>query len=593
VRGFFKKIWPAFRAEWNAIRRGITTLRFFRFRYTGLLIRKLGRREQIVGAILLIIVIGDLGYLAHHSYLNHTVAVPAYGGTYTEGIVGTPHLINPLLAETTTDKSLTTLVYSGLYKYDDRGDLVPDLAQSLPQISTNQRQYTITLKPNLTWQDGSPLTADDIIFTIQAIQNAAYGSPLQRDWQNTTVKKISDTTIEFDNPDISAPFETNFTLGILPQHLWKNVAPSDFANSSLNLTPVGSGPYSIKEISKSASGQTSEYTFNAFKNDAGGRPFIDTLNIEFYSDQDSALLALHSKQIDGFGFAPFDQDEHFGAKTDFQLQNTQTNSYEAVFFNTGITGNSAVLGDSVVRTALTEATDRESLVQHVYEGQARVAYSPFSPDQVGYDPTISTINAYDVTEANTALDADGWTRDPKTGMRSKNKVSLAFTITTNDFALNQGLATAIHSEWAAVGADVSIKTLSTMDLAAAIQSRSYQALLFSENPGFDPDPFVFWHSSQILNPGLNLSGYNNTTADKLITAARNTLNTATRQTDYEQFQKVLLGDAPAVFLLRPDYVYATRTNVQGMQITQLANTQDRFYDIEHWFVKTKRVLKKK
>ncbi len=593
MSGYFQKIRQAFLAEWNAIRRGIKTLRSFQFRYMSALIKQLGRTEQIVASVLLIVIIGDLAYLGHHSYINHTIAVATYGGSYTEGIVGSPHSINPLLAQTSADKALTTLTYSGLYAYDDMGNLVPDLASALPQVSTNQRQYTITLKPHLTWQDGTPLTADDIVFTIQTVQNAAYNSPLLRDWQNTTVKKIDDSTVEFDNPDISAPFEADFTLGILPEHLWKQVAPSDFVNSTLNLTPVGSGPFAVKEISKDASGQPREYTFTSFKNYAGGRPNIDTVNIKFYPDQDSALLALHSKQIDGFGFAPFDQDEHFDSKTDLQLQNFQTNSYQAVFFNTGISGNSKVLGDNVVRTALTEATDRQSLVQNIYDGQAQVAYAPFAPQQVGYDSSVSNINPLNVTAANTALDADGWLKDATTGFRSKKSMQLAFTITTSDFALNQALANAIRTQWAAVGANVSIKTLSTTDLATAIQNRSYEALLFSENTGFDPDPFVFWHSSQVLNPGLNLAGYKNTAADQLITAGRNTLDPKVRQQDYAQFQKILLTDAPAVFLLRPDYIYAMRSEIQGVQITQLANTQDRFYDIGHWFVKTRRVLKKR
>jgi ABC-type transport system substrate-binding protein len=115
-------------------------------------------------------------------------------------------------------------------------------------------------------------------------------------------------------------------------------------------------------------------------------------------------------------------------------------------------------------------------------------------------------------------------------------------------------------------------------------------LLFSENPGLDPDPFVFWHSSQVQNPGLNLSAYKNTAADKLISAARSTFDAPTRIKDYQQFQQILLTDAPAIFLLRPDYIYAQRANVQGLQINQLANPQDRFYDIVHWYVKAKRVF---
>jgi peptide/nickel transport system substrate-binding protein len=594
VRRYLKKIFHKISAvaslEFHHIRRGIQSLRFFQLAGIPALYRHMRLAEKIIAGLLLIIIVADLGYLVHHSYIDHSHIEPSYGGSYTEGMVGGAQYINPLLAQSQTDKSLSNLVYSGLYKYDDRGNLVPDLAASLPVISSNQRQFTITLKPNLTWQDGNALTADDVVFTIQAIQNPNYQSPYLKDWQNTTVKKIDAHTVELDNQDISAPFINNFTIGILPQHLWKNVSPGAFANSGLNLEPIGSGPFAIKEISRDSTGQINKLTFSAFKNYAGGQPYIQTVNIKFYPDQSSAVLALHSNQIEAFGYTPFDQTNHFGAKTDLRLSKISTYSYQAVFFNTGINGDSAVLGDHVVRAALTEATDRQSLINNIYNGQAETAYGPFGPSQIGYDPSIQNINPFNVSAANTALDADGWTRDAKTGMRMKKNVALAFTVTTNDFTLNQQLATALQKQWAQVGANVSVKILSTADLTKVIQSRSYQALLFSENPGFDPDPFVFWHSSQVQNPGLNLSAYKNTAADKLISAARSTFDGSTRIKDYQQFQQVLLTDAPAVFLLRPDYIYVQRASLQGLQINQLANPQDRFYDIVHWYVKAKRVF---
>lgn len=596
MRRYLQKIFNEIKrvcgSEIHHLRRGMQSLRFFQLRSIPALYRHMRLAEKIIAAVLLVVIIVDLGYLARHSYIKHTHAEANFGGSYSEGFVGGAQYINPLLAQSQTDKSLSTLVYSGLYKYDDRGNLIPDLAASQPVISSNQRQFTITLKPNLTWQDGKPLTADDVVFTIQAIQNPSYQSPYLKDWQNTTIKKIDAHTVEFDNADISAPFVNNFTIGILPQHLWANIAPGSFANSNLNLEPIGSGPFAVKEISKDSTGQINQYTFSSFKNYVGGTPYIQTISIKFYPDQDSALLALHSKQVDAFGYTPFDQTVHFDTKTNLQLSKVQTYSYEAVFFNTGVNGDSAVLGDSTVRAALTSATNREDLVNTVYNGQADPAYGPFAPSQIGYDPSTEKINPFNIAAANSELDAAGWVRDTKTGMRSKKNVALTFTITTNDFTLNQQLAAGLQKQWAQVGAKVSVKILSTGDLTAAIQNRSYQALLFSENPGFDPDPFVFWHSSQVQNPGLNLSAYKNIAADKLITAARSTFDLPTRIKDYQQFQQVLLTDAPAVFLLRPNYVYAQPSNLQGMQVNQLANPQDRFYDIVHWYVKTKRAFNK-
>lgn len=570
--------------------RSIHKLRFFRFGSFARYWRAAGRRERIAFALVLLVIVGDLGYIGREWYVNHTVALPTYGGTYTEGMVGTPHYINPLLAQTETDTDITRIAYSGLYKYDARGNLVPDLAAALPVVSANQKQFTITLKPNLTWQDGQPLTADDVVFTVKTLQNPAYGSPFLKNWQNTTVKKIDDHTVEFDNADISAPFVANFTLGILPAHLWKNVAPAGFAVSGLNLEPVGSGPYAVKTISRDGSGKIEGYTLSAFSGYAGGKPYISTMQLKFYADQDSALLALHSKSIDGFGYTPFDKTTVAAEeKSKLGIDKIHTDSYKAVFFNTG--ENSPVLGDGVVRAALTQATDRQAFINDVYSGLADPAYSPISPAQLGYDQNAPNINPYNVAAANTALTNDGWALNAGTGFRSKGSTPLALALTTNDFALNVEGAQELQSQWKKVGANVSLNILSTADLTTAITNRSYDALLFSENTGSDPDPFVFWHSSQILNPGLNLSKYKNTAADQLIAAARNTLDPNVRSQKYVQFQELLLHDAPAIFLERTDYVYALAPKIHGVQITQLANPEDRFYDISHWYINTKRSWK--
>ena len=186
----------------------------------------------------------------------------------------------------------------------------------------------------------------------------------------------------------------------------------------------------------------------------------------------------------------------------------------------------------------------------------------------------------------------GWHIDPKTGIRTKGKTVLQFTITTNDFVLNQKSAQELQAQWKKIGANISINIVSTADLENNyIRTRNFDALLFAESTGFDPDPFVFWHSSQVLNPGLNVAQYTNVQADKLINDARHTFDPVVRAQKYSQFQTILLTDAPAVFLTQSNFVYELSPRLKGMTITQLANPEDRFYDIEHWYVNTKRVLK--
>src|ERR1035437_1896706 len=148
--------------------------------------------ERIFFLILVVLVLSSATYLVVDFYINNTKLVPAYSGTYTEGIVGQPRFINPIYGETNdVDRALIDLVYSGLMTYDKDGKLVNDLVKSY-QVSDNGKVYTFQLKDNLYWQDGTKLAVDDVIYTIKTIQNSDYKSPLRASWLGVDAEKISD-----------------------------------------------------------------------------------------------------------------------------------------------------------------------------------------------------------------------------------------------------------------------------------------------------------------------------------------------------------------------------------------------------------------
>ena len=566
-------------------------LRFFQFKDLYKLWQILSNKEKVLAFSLFAILLVTISFSSRNFYVAHTTELPDYGGIYSEAFVGQPRFINPLLAQSQIDKDLSRLVFAGLYKFNSTGALIPDLAAGAVQISKNQKEFTVALKANLKWQDGSDLNADDIIFTIETLQNPKYKSPLQKKWQNTKVSKIDNLTVVFKNKDVSAPFINNLILGILPKHAWQNVDPNNFASSSLNLEPIGSGAYVSKEIDKAPSGEINQYIFNSYKNYYQGRPYIDELDLKFYDNYADALLALHGKEVDAFGYAPFDgQTYNQEQKTNLQIMRLPILTYQALFFNTG--NNSKVIGDAAVRTALTKATDRNNLIGSIYNNAADADYGPILPQQLGFDPSVKNINSYDLAAANAILDKAGWNTNAKTGIREKGKNTLSFTITTNDFGLNVQSAQNLIDQWKKIGANVSLNSVSNSDLENKfIRPRNYDALLFGESTGYDPDPFAFWHSSQAKDPGINLSAYKNTKADRLISDARNTFDQNARIQKYSQFQNILLNDAPAIFLDQSNFIYEVAANVHGIALKQLANPEDRFYDIGHWYVATKRIIK--
>ncbi|MFA6552635.1 MAG: ABC transporter substrate-binding protein, partial [Candidatus Paceibacterota bacterium] len=149
------------------------------------------------------------------------VEIPVQGGTLNEGVVGSPRFINPILALNDADRDLTSLIYSGLLKATPEGRLVPDLASDY-NISDNGLMYTFNIKANAKFHDGADVTADDVVFTIQRLQDATLKSPKRASWDGIIAAKVSDKQVTFTLKQPYSPFLENTTIGILPKHIWKD-----------------------------------------------------------------------------------------------------------------------------------------------------------------------------------------------------------------------------------------------------------------------------------------------------------------------------------------------------------------------------------
>ncbi len=545
----------------------------------------MGRKEKILLLTFITLAASSFLYSGGQLYAKFTDVQPAEGGTYREGIIGQPRLINPLLASSDADNSIVPLVFSGLYRYDGQGRVIPDIAESMPEISDEGRTYTVHMKTNAKWHNGSSVTPDDVVFTIQTLQNAAYNSPRRIEWQSTTIEKTDDRTVVFHLRASSAPFINNLTLPLISKQIWEKVDPSGFLLSQGNIEAVGSGPYIIKEVRKQPSGQVQAITLQSFDSYHNGQAHIDTIKLNFYDSVEEVLNAIHGKQIDGYGFSPFDENIRLDESNN-QLRITELPlpQYQAVFFNT----STKPFNDVNVRRALNLATDVQTIIDTVYNGQGLPINSPILTQQVSGLPQ-PTIN-YNPDKARQMLDEAGWKLEGD--VRKKNGNELSFTLSTNDFNLNAKTAELLAAQWQQVGAKVKLNIQPTRELTEnVIRPRSFDALLFAQKLGADPDPFIFWHSSQVKNPGLNLSGYANTLADKLMSEARSLTDENARDDKYRQFSEVITADAPAIFLVQNVYSYAMDEMIKGLSLENLQDQNLRFYDAPNWYIDTKRVLK--
>jgi peptide/nickel transport system substrate-binding protein len=261
--------------------------------------------------------------------------------------------------------------------------------------------------------------------------------------------------------------------------------------------------------------------------------------------------------------------------------------YFAVFINQT---KSLPLADDNVREALTYATNRQEIIDNVLNGNGNPVHSPILDAMIGFSADIDS-RTFDLDKANSVLESNGWKRGDD-GSRSKNGTPLQFTLTTTDWPELAQTAEILKSQWAKVGANVNVQTYSISDIQQNyIRPREYEALLFGQVLGADPDPYSFWHSSQKRDPGLNLSLFGDNSTDKLIEDGRVEFDPAKRASIYQDFQKKLISETPAIFLYSPDYVYPVNKKVQGIDMDDLISPSKRFSDVNHWYINTKRVKK--
>lgn len=528
--------------------------------------------------------IGWVGYI----YVSLTVPIPKSGGEYTEGLVGQPLYINPLLSQTSeADSDLAQLIYSGLFKYDKNGQVVPDLAESV-EISEDQRTYTVYLKKDLKWQDGAPLTASDVLFTINILQDQTYKSPLRQNWQGVEISQLDENTVVFGLKNAYTGFMDNLTLGILPKHIWENISPEKFALAEYNLNPIGSGPYEVSTFQKNSSGDILTYKLIANKKYSGKIPYISKLTFNFYPDEEAMTNAYNKKEVMGISSIEPDKIGNLKAAKSTQLYEIAIPRYFALFFNQT---KSSVLADDNVRKALNLSIDRKKIVDEILGGKGTALVSPFLPQMKEYDQELS-INS-DLEQAKKILDEAGWKQDGSE-IRKKGDNELRFQIITADWPELSKTAEVIKQQLAQIGVAVDIQALAISDLQQNyIRTREYDSLLFGQVISFNPDLYSFWHSSQKRDPGLNLAVFENSDADKLLEDVRKEPNEQTRIEQYKQLQQILLSDKnnPAVFLYSPFYVYPTTTSVKGIDVEKINNPSQRFVDVNEWYVKTSRKFK--
>ncbi len=558
--------------------------------YLGGIMKSFGLTEKAIFVVLcLILVISSLSLLWKVNF-HFMTAVPAHGGSLSEGVVGSPRFINPLLELSDADRDLTYLIYSGLMRATANGDLIPDLAESYT-VSPDDLTYDFKIKDDAYFHDGQKVTAADVEYTVKMAQDATLRSPKRNSWIGVETQVINDHEIVFKLSQPYSPFLENTTLGILPKHIWNNATADEFTFSTYNnIEPVGSGPYKIDKIRKNSLGIPVYYELTAFNKYALGEPFITTLKFNFYSNEKALLDAYQKGEVESTNALGTQNLDSLKNNKGDVLEKISLPRVFGVFFNQN---QAKVFLNKEVRTALNMTVDKDRIVAEVLDGYGQKIDGPLPegilPDSEAQSAPYDKNQA--IKDAQALLTKAGWKQNDTTKIWEK-KISktetqkLSFSISTSNTSDLKKAADILKEDWTALGAQVDIQTYDPNDLnQSVINQRKYDALLFGEIINRSLDLFAFWHSSQ-RNTGYNVAMYTNSKADKLLEDARQISDKTERLKKYAQFETEINNDVPAIFIYSPEFIYILPSKVKGFESGLINNRAERFEEVYKWYIET-------
>ena len=537
------------------------------------------RRHIILWVLTIGLIIGASGLQLMWYQQSYRTTAHAINGTYAEALLGPVNTLNPIFASTSAEESASYLLFSRLLTYDQSGHLNYDLAESMV-ISTDQKTYTLKLRPDAKWQDGVYVRAKDVVFTVNLLKNPATRATITG-WNDITATVINDLTVQFTLPDVYAAFPHALDfLPILPEHILRNVMPSELRENAFSNSPMGSGPFNLRFIQDidTASGRR---IIHLARNDIyyRGPAKLERLQLHVYATSDAILHALTTSEVN----AATDLSATDAAKVTSSRYIVDHKPIDAgvyALFNTSV----GVLSDKTVRRALQEGTNTAA-VRAVVGKQTPEIHVPFVTGQVTGDVPSEVV--YDKAGAEALLEQAGWKLDGTVRKKDGNLLRLK-VVTTKNNDFEKALSN-MADQWRGLGITVTTSIVDPTDASQNVvlnilQPRAYDVLLYQLTIGGDPDVYAYWHSSQ-ASKGFNFSNYSNAISDDALSSARTRIEPDLRNAKYVTFAKQWIADAPAIGLFQASIQYVYNKDVHAMpQGEVLVSATDRYADVLYWTV---------
>jgi peptide/nickel transport system substrate-binding protein len=513
-----------------------------------------------------------------------TVLVPDEGGTYVEGMAGTPQYVNPVLAQyNQVDKDLVALIFNGLTHANSQDEPEPDLAERWA-ISPDGLTYLFHLRQDVRWSDGKPFNADDVLFTIRLIQDPDFpGVPdLASVWRTVTAEGIDAYTVRFRLKEPFPTFLDYTTMGILPAHVLGGVAARDLLTHRFNTHPVGTGPFMLTGISTTRATLVPNPRYFGKQH-----PYLETIEFRFYTSYERLLTAYRAGEIMGISYIPPYLFPQAASISSLNLYSARMSGYYMVYLNLQDSDHSPFFQDARVRQALMYGLDRQVLIDTALNGQGLMAEGPIRSWMWAYNGRLPKFS-YDPARAQALLQEAHWTDTDGDGIRDKKGVAFRFTLLTGEDPIDASLAGAMAGQWAKLGIAAQVETLGA-GLGDHLRRHDFQAVLVELVLSGDPDPYPMWDQTQIEN-GQNYGGWDNRRASEVLEEARRITDREERKAYYFEFQRIFAEEMPALIIANPVYTYAVDKSVKLVQISPLTTPSDRFRNVAEWYMNTRRVI---
>ncbi|ALG12534.1 ABC transporter substrate-binding protein [Kibdelosporangium phytohabitans] len=481
-----------------------------------------------------------------------------------------PDNLNPILGYAPDGSSK---VFDGLVDRDARLALTPRLAQRLPEASPDGLTWTATLRQGVKFSDGTPLSAQDVVFTYKSVLDPKVNSTIASRYDAVAeVTAPDDSTVVFKLKYAYSPFAQYLTLGIVPRKAFDGV---DVNAAPFNTAPVGTGPYTVSQWRKG-----DRMVLKANDGHWDKAPAIKTVTFVYVTDDNARATRMASGEFDATVLPPRLARTYTG-RAGYRLVQNPSADYRGL----GLPSALPFTADPKVRLAINTGINRQAMIDTILAGAGKPAATPISPylDE-WYDPAATF--DFDATAAGRLLDDAGWRIGPD-GKRAKDgeRARLPILYPAED-SLRKDLALAVGSDLAKLGIDAAVEA-TTFELILKRQKEA--AAIWGGGDPYDPDSaaYTLLHSRYSGQPGyVNMTLYNNSQVDAALDTARKSLDPAVRKQSYRDFQKVFTGDPGWAFLVFLDHTYVMRDKWNGIESQVEPHDHGMvhavWWNLEHW-----------